>query len=118
MPYFFILPAFVLYVAGMGAALAATWVYQPARPFRRYIASILLWSSLGFILSTVVYFVVLVGSVYAMDQALNGQPSAAGGIVMGAMLFLGPLIASAVGLAGGAAIGIWRARSKPLVPLA
>jgi len=113
MPYFLILPAFVLYVAGMGAALALTWVYQPARPFRRYIASVLLWSSIGFILSTVVYAVVLVVSVRVMDQALNGQPSTAGGIVMAAILFVGPLLASAAGLGGGAAIGVWRTRSRP-----
>jgi len=33
-PYFFILPAFVLYVLAMSAALAVTWLYRPATGLR------------------------------------------------------------------------------------
>lgn len=112
MPYFFILPAFVLYVIGMLAALVVTWLYAPARPFRRYIASILLWSSAGFLLCTAIYAVVLVVSVQSMDKLFNGQPSAGGGIMMVVLLLFGPFLASAVGLAGGAAMGVRRARSR------
>jgi hypothetical protein len=88
-----------------------TWVYRPASAYRRYITSILLWPSAGFVLSTIIYAAVLVVSVRAMDALLNG-PSALGGVAMGAIVFIGPFVASAVGLAGGAAIGVWRTRSK------
>jgi hypothetical protein len=110
-PYFIILPAFVLYVIAMVTALVVTWLYRPASAYRRYILSVLLWSSAGFVLSTIVYAVMLVVSVRAMDQLLDGQPSVVGGVAMGGMVFVGPFVSSVVGLAGGAAFGLWRTRS-------
>jgi hypothetical protein len=52
MPYFFILPAFVLYFLAMSVAIVVTLLYQPAAHLRRYLTSLLMWSSLGFVVST------------------------------------------------------------------
>jgi hypothetical protein len=111
-PYFIILPAFVLYVIAMSAALVVTCLYRPAKVLRPYVLSVLLWSSAGFILSTVVFVVVLAASAIAMNHFLDGRPSVVGGVAMGGVVFVGPFVASAVGVAGGAAFGLWRTASK------
>ena len=112
MPYFFILPAFVLYVVAMTAAIVVTWLHRPVAYLRRYLLSILLWSSIGFVVSTLVYVIAFVASVGAMSQLFNGGPSVAGGVAMGLMMFVVPFVAAAMGVIGGAAYGIWRTRSK------
>jgi hypothetical protein len=111
-PYFFILPGFVLYVAAMSIALALTSVYRPVAFLRPHLASVLLWSSLGFVVSTVAYAVVMVASVHAMGLVLGGKPSVPGGIAMAGIVFVGPFVASAVGLLGGAAFGARRIRRR------
>jgi hypothetical protein len=111
-PYFIILPALALYVVGMAAALALTLVYRPAFAFRPYVASALVWSLAGFLLSTALYAVVLLASLRAVAALSNGGPSVVGGILGGALIFVAPFIASAVGLAGGAGLGLWRALSR------
>jgi uncharacterized membrane protein YjfL (UPF0719 family) len=108
MPYFFILPGFVVYLAGMGIALLVTVLHRPAAWLRPYLASVLLWSSIGFVVSTAVYLLALVASVQLMDRILGGKPSTLGGIAMGMMVFVAPFVAAAGGLFGGAAIGVRR----------
>jgi hypothetical protein len=114
MPYFFILPAFVLWVAALGVAIVVTSLHRPAVWFRPYVVSVLVWSSLGFVLSTIVYAGVLVAAAVAMDRLLPGRASIIGGIGMGLVIFLGPFVAAAVGLFGGTVIGMRRTRRKVL----
>jgi hypothetical protein len=86
MPYFFILPAFVLWVAALGVAIVVTSLHRPAVWFRPYVVSVLVWSSLGFVLSTIVYAGVLVAAAVAMDRLLPGRASIIGGIGMGLVI--------------------------------
>ena len=112
MPYFFILPAFVLYVVAMTAAIVVTWVHRPIAYLRRYFLSILLWSSIGFVVSTLVYVILFVTSVSAINNLVHGGSSVAGGIAMGAVVFVVPFVAAATGVIGGAAYGLWKTRGK------
>jgi hypothetical protein len=112
MPYFFILPAFVLYFLAMSAAIIVTLLYRPAAKLRRYLTSLLIWSSFGFVASTVVYAILLVVSMKTLDQIIGGKPSVVGGIVMGVMVFVAPLVASAVGLIGGGVFGLRKSWKK------
>ncbi len=114
MPYFFILPAFVLYLALLTAALVGTVLYRPAIGLRPYIAGALLWSSIGFVVSTMAYVVGAVLAVGAIDKVLAGQPSTVGSIAMGGVIFIAPFIAAAAGVLGGTAFGVarrWRKES-------
>jgi uncharacterized membrane protein YjfL (UPF0719 family) len=108
MPYFFILPAFVLYVGGLVAAIVVSSLYPPAAFLRRYLMAALLWSTIGFIVSTAAYVIAFVASVGAMSQLINGGPSVAGGVAMGLMVFVAPFVAAAIGVIGGTAYGVWR----------
>ena len=114
MPYFIILPAFVLWVVVLAVAVLVASLYQPAVWLRPYLLSVLAWSSLGFVLSTLVYVGVLVGAVVAMDKLLAGKPSTIGGIAMAVVVFVGPFIAAGVGLFGGAIIAVRRIRRRLL----
>lgn len=106
MPYFFILPLFVLYLIGMVVAVGLTFVYQPLRWLRRHLAGVLLWTSVGFVLSTVAYALGLIAAVRAFEMAFGSRPSVVGGMLMGAILFVGPFVAAGLGLVGGAAFAL------------
>jgi hypothetical protein len=108
MPYFFIFPLFVLYFLAMCAAIGITLLYRPAAPLRRYISSVLVWSSLGFVLSTAVYIFLLLASLLAVRQIADGQPSVVGGVMLGGVVFLAPFVAAAAGVMGGGLFGAWR----------
>ena len=112
MPYFFILPAFVLFVVTLGVAMVVTSFYQPAARLRPYLVSVLIWSSLGFALSTILYVGALAAAAVVMDRLLAGKPSTIGGIAMGIVVFIGPFVAAAVGLVGGTVIAIRRTRRR------
>ena len=108
MPYFFILPGFVLYVVGLAAAIVVSSLHQPAAYLRRYFIAALLWSTIGFVLSTVAYVIAFAASVGAMSQLIDGGPSVAGGVAMGLMVFVAPFVAAAIGIIGDTVYGVWR----------
>jgi len=112
MPYFFILPLFALYFLAMLSAIIVTMLYRPAAHSRRYLTSLLIWSSLGFVVSTVVYAIMLVASVKVVDQIVAGRSSVVGGVVMGGMVFIAPFLAAAAGLIGGGVFGLWKCSRK------
>jgi hypothetical protein len=112
MPYFFILPAFVLYVLAMSAAIFVTLLYRPVAGLRRHVSAALIWSCLGFVVSTVIYVLVLLGTLSVVEWAVGGKPSVIGGVVMGGMLFIAPFVAAASGVVGGAVFGLWRTLKK------
>ena len=111
MPYFFVLPAFVVYVLAMGLAIAVASVYQPLRHLRGYIVSVLGWSSLGFVVATIVYAVILVFTMAAVDRFVPGMRSMIGGIALAVVIFIGPFVAAVAGLLGGAFVAIRRLAS-------
>jgi hypothetical protein len=108
-PYFFILPAFLLWVIALTAATLATYVLPSLTWWRPYCVGILLWSSIGFVLSTLLYALAAVALVGGLSQLLEGEPSTVGGVAMGLMVFVVPFVAAAVGVFGGAAFGVRRA---------
>jgi hypothetical protein len=112
MPYFFILPAFVAYFITMVVAINVAVLCRPAGHLRRYLASFLIWSSLGFVASTVVYAIMLVVSAKVWGQITAGKSSIAGGVVMGVIVFIAPFVAAAAGLIGGGIFGLWKCLSK------
>ena len=59
MPYFIIFAIFVLYLFLMVIVIAITILYPQCSHLRHYVTSFLIWSSLGFVTSIVVYFLVL-----------------------------------------------------------
>lgn len=106
MPYFLILPLFALYVIAMTAAVGLTFVYPLLRWLRRRLALVLLWSSAGFVLSTIVYAAGLVVALQVLDSTVGSRPSVAGGLMMGAIVFVGPFVAAGLGVFGGAAFAL------------
>ena len=107
--YFLILPAFVLWVLALSTATLATYLLPSLARWRPYCLSILLWSSIGFVLSTLVYALAAVAVVGGLSQLLEGEPSTVGGVATGLMVFVVPFVAAAVGVFGGAAYGVRRA---------
>ena len=108
MPYFFILPGFFLYVVAMAIAVAGSSVYRPIVPFRPYLVGWFIWSSLGFLVSTIVYVVLMVGAMAAMERFDGGRSSMLLGLMMAGVIFIGPFIAAAGGLLCGGAFGLRR----------
>ena len=108
MPYFFILPAFVMYVVAMAVAIAVTAVHPPWARHRPFLTSVLIWSSVGFVLANVIYVVVAVLAWRVLEPWTAGSPSVVGGMAGILLLFVAPFCAAAVGLAAGVAFAIWR----------
>jgi hypothetical protein len=112
MPYFLILPAFVLYLMGMGTVLAVTRVHPPAARFGPYVKSVLIWSSIGFVVTTVLYLGVMMAALGAIPRLTGDGPSALGGIAMAGFVFVGPFAAAIAGVFGGAVIGLRKVRGR------
>jgi hypothetical protein len=108
MPYFIIFAIFVLYLFLMVIVIAVTILCPQCSHLRHYVTSFLIWSSLGFVTSIVVYFLVLFLSLKIFDQIISGRPSVAGGVVMGGIVFILPFVVSVAGLIGGGTFGLWR----------
>ncbi len=113
MPYFFILPGFVLYLVAMCIALAGTFLYEPAAYLRSHVLSVLIWSSMGFVASTIAYAGLAVLVMLVMERApAGGLAASLSGIAMVGMLFIAPFVAAALGLVGGAVVGLRRSLAK------
>lgn len=112
MPYFFIVPAFVLWFVALSAASVATCLLPSLRPWRSHCVGVLLWSTIGFVLTTALYAVAAAALFGGLKKLLDGEASVAGGIAMGLMVFVVPFVAAAVGVFGGAALGWRRAQRK------
>jgi hypothetical protein len=110
LPYFFILPAFALYLAIMAALIIASALVNGLSRYRTTFVSVLGWSSLGFVLANLLYAaiaILLVDKVELFSAAAMG-PSIVGGI---ALIFVFPFVFSTAGLAGGIVLGLRRCRN-------
>ena len=108
MPYFFILPAFVLYLAGMLIAVLIATFYQPASWLRPILTSVLIWSSIGFVVSMLLFLLLVLAIMEVAAPLYSREPSTVLGVAMGVVVFLGPFVASGLGLGGGALFALWR----------
>ena len=115
MPYFIILPLFVLAVVGLSAATVVVACVPRLRPTLPIVWRVLLWSSLGVVLANIpvfgLYFVPLLLERTHMTPAEgSGMSYLKYGLVAG--LLVGPFIASAAGFVGGSYVGVSLARRK------
>jgi hypothetical protein len=69
--------------------------------------SVLLWSSIGFATASAVYTLLLLAAFKLSDAFVRG-PSTVGGLVLGALVFIGPFIVSVGGVIAGTAFAIRR----------
>ena len=92
----------------MVIAITITSAYRPVGHIRSYLTSFLIWSSLGFVVSTVIYAIVLVVSAKFLVPITEGNQSIAGGVFIGTIVFIAPFIAAGVGLIGGGVFGLWK----------
>ena len=93
------------------AGILGTYVYRPAAGLRPYLASILLWSSIGFLLASAANLLLLIATLAALDRFPSIEGSGEK-IAVIAFLLIGPFASAAVGLLGGAAFGVWRRVGK------
>jgi hypothetical protein len=108
-PYFLILPLFALGVAVQIALLALSLIAPPLARRRPYLWRVLVGSSAGFVVANIlVVSICAVPIVFGEKLGLRDDNPlhAAIGLVAGIGLLVGPLIATVVGLALGAKIGI------------
>ncbi len=112
MTYFLVLPAWLLAVLAMGAVTVAVRVVPRLSPAYRYAWRVLLWSSIGFVVANGA----MVGLYLLVARAdTSGAAGDAAKVGIAAALFLGPVVASAVGFVGGAAAGAvlaWRSGAR------
>jgi len=105
--YFFILPAFLLALIFMFfVTLAARFVevLNPAYPFAW---RVLLWSSIGFMLVNALWLLLVIFGATPGGQASEQQTSNLVKFGYAALLFVGPVILSAIGFLGGSVLGVW-----------
>ena len=106
MLYFFILPAFLLWlVVAAGSVVLAKSVkdLQPALP---YVWRICLHATLGFLIANIMFIVALWIGSDAMKEATS-EPKGGGLLqaMIGVAVILGPVVASAIGWFCGAVTG-------------
>jgi hypothetical protein len=107
-PYFFILPVFLIFEV---AVLAAALVFKYQTKLRwvsGYLIGVTLGSTGGFALANVILWIVsIVPSVVAEKYSLPEIVKSIAKIIMALGLLLGPFAASAVGMGVGSALGIY-----------
>ncbi|QIL77194.1 hypothetical protein [Hymenobacter sp. HDW8] len=118
MPYFFILSIFVLWLVGLLVGAVIVRYSARLRPLSTYLIAVAIGSVPGFLLGNVALLVGALGvakllTLFSLPRIL--QPLQTLGAA--ATIFIGPFIASAIGILLGAFLGIvvaWRRqRHKP-----
>lgn len=111
MPYFLILPLFVLGVLLQSAVLGATMLFDRFAPLRPYAWRVLVWSSAGFLAANALLLipccvVMMFGDRLGLhdDNPIHQTI----GIVAGLGILIGPLLASPLGFGAGVVIAIRR----------
>ena len=106
MPYFFILPAFLVAELLLLAVLVATLWHPRLHHLRPLVVGVLVWATLGFLLANALLLGVTLGTVALADRTAVGEWSVVK-FTLAALLFLGPFVASAAG-AGAGGVFAWR----------
>ncbi len=108
MPYFILLPGYVGFLVLMTLAIIALRASPTWRPWSGYVAGALVGSCPGFLVANAVC---LLGGVLSIQAAQNGmfpewlQQTFA--LAAAAILFVGPFVALAAGVALGSACGLY-----------
>jgi uncharacterized membrane-anchored protein YitT (DUF2179 family) len=109
MPYFIILPFFILAVVTLSAASILVASVPRLRPMFPFFWRVLLWSSTGVLLANIpvfcLYFVPLLLETTNTSPSEGPTQSVLKYSLVGGLL-LGPFIASAAGFLGGALFGV------------
>lgn len=105
--YLLIVPAFFLYAIGIVAALVVRTDSPDLRPVRPYLASVLLWSTMGFLVGNA-----LLVSLWFVPGVLPDAEGGGGDGRLIALLVFGPLAVSVLGLIGGAVFAVQRVNKK------
>jgi hypothetical protein len=107
-PYFFILPAFLVMECALLATLIATYVTGGVRPYRPHVIRILVWTTVGFMLANGVLWLCTWGILRVAPR--DGQPAVGATRVLLVILMLpGPFVASLLGVGIGAVVGLRQA---------
>lgn len=110
MTYFFILPAFVVWLI-IGVAFL---VFVRTRPLYPYAWRVVLWSSVGFVITNVLLLIVVAGAMALMGPAPAEAERTMGRdalqLIVGLGAFVGPVFASLLGWVAGAGAGVLLAR--------
>ena len=114
MAYFFILPAFAIWlvVAAIGLVLIrANPSFSAARP---YAWRVVLWSTCGFVVANVFLVVVVAGAANLLGPGATERTMARDALqlIVGLGAILGPILASVVGWLGGVVLGAVLTRSN------
>jgi len=109
MPYFFILPAFVLVEAVLLTMLAASFAAPGLNRYRPHMIGVLVWGTLGFVLGNILIIGLMLGAFLAADRTEAGDWGVVK-LMLGALVFIGPFAASLAGGGIGALVGIRRSR--------
>jgi hypothetical protein len=123
MPYFFILPAYVVLLLGLSLAAIVSHVVREWRPARGYIVAGTIGTFLGIVLANV--FVTILGVLPFLFARLTAlpEPLRKGARIVGlGILMIGPFIASVAGVLLGFGAGMYftyrrRAKSEPNKPI-
>ena len=110
MAYFFILPAFIVWLIIGMVSLAAL----RTRPIYPYAWRILLWSSVGFVIANVLFMIAVAGAAVLVGPGPAEAERTAGRdalqLFFGLSAVVGPILASLAGWAVGTGAGILLAR--------
>lgn len=111
MPYFFILPAYVLLLLVLGIAAIVTRMNVPWRPASGYIIGGMIGTVPGFIAANLLITLAgILPTVIADHFSLPDGLKQVCGVFAGVALLLGPFVASAVGVVLGFLAGCWLVR--------
>lgn len=108
MPYFIIVPLFLLWATLAGIAIAIVLRSPSARPWHAYVMRVAIWATVGIIAANGVLILALGLGIGLMDGTVAHSPVRAGlQLIWGLMALLGPFAASALGWLAGAVLGVY-----------
>ncbi|MEI8064634.1 MAG: hypothetical protein WCH84_11295 [Verrucomicrobiota bacterium] len=110
MPYFFILPAYVLLVLGLTVAVIIFLLVREWRPAKSYIVAGTIGTFLGIVLANILVTVLgVLPFLFARVPSLPEPLRKGAGILGLGILMIGPFIASVVGVLLGFGVGLYYA---------
>lgn len=109
MPYFIILPLWLVAVAGMAAATVATRLAQRLRPAYPFAWRILVWTSVGFVTANALVMLFYFVAAQAAAMAGPGPHHPLAKIGLASALLLAPIAGSVGGFLAGLALAVWLA---------